>query len=415
MTGVMTASAPDAARPDHARAFGAAPAALLLLSADLVVIDASEEWLASTGTTRTDVVGRYLADALGRHPENPAADGVAALRASVLRARDGRRPETSSALRYDVALPDVSRAERWWNHRTVPVLDDGGDVVLLVHRADDVTEAVRGAAEQRRTADALAGLATTVSALADAQNRADLLRQLFRHGRPALRADLLAVALLEPGGTQLAVLDTRDAAGGEPRRMPARSPVAMAVAASGRPVFEADATQGGRTDPPFAGLRAWAALPLRAGRRPLGSVLVGWEGAREFLEDEVRVLGAFASQCSQAVDRVARLETERRQASRPAAWPRRCSAHCSASHRSSRSSTSRFGTARPRARPRWAGTGTTPSSPATARRRSWSATSPATTGPRPASPGSCAACSAGSRSPCPARTSGRCSVHWTAP
>jgi serine phosphatase RsbU (regulator of sigma subunit) len=159
----------------------------------------------------------------------------------------------------------------------------------------------------------LAGLATTVSALAGAETRADLLRELFGHGRAALRADLLAVALLEAGGTQLAVVDTRGPADREPRRMPLRSPVPMAVAAGGRAVFETG-VRAGTPAAPFPGLRSWAALPLRAARRPLGSVLVGWNTVQDLPEDDVRVLEAFAAQCSQAVARVARLEAERRRA-----------------------------------------------------------------------------------------------------
>jgi serine phosphatase RsbU (regulator of sigma subunit) len=271
--------------PDHARAFEAAPVPLLLLTPDLVVLDANREWRAA------------------------AAPTVEQLRACLVRARDGRRPDVVRAQRCDVTLPDGTRAARWWDLRTVPVLDEDGDVVLLVHRAEDVTS-------ERRTADSLTGLATTVSALAGAEDRADLLRQLFRHGRPALGADLLAVALLEPGGTHLAVVDTRSPSEGPPGRVTVSSPAPMAAAAAGRPVLQ-PGTGGDRpaADPPFPGLRAWAALPLRTGRRPLGSLLVGWATPRDLAGDDVRVLEAFAAQCAQAVARVARIEAERRRGS----------------------------------------------------------------------------------------------------
>jgi hypothetical protein len=160
-------------------------------------------------------------------------------------------------LRYDLPTPDGGYAERFWSHRTVPVLDEQGDVVLLLHRADDITDyvrhrdeagwdAVRGrqvpelvhpaeadffsltrelaqahaellasSERERHTAASLAGLATTVAALSAAESRAELLRQMFRHGRRALQADVLAVALLEPGGGHLAVVDTRDGHGSD--------------------------------------------------------------------------------------------------------------------------------------------------------------------------------------------------------
>jgi serine phosphatase RsbU (regulator of sigma subunit) len=308
--------------------FAAAPAPLVLLTPGLVVVSASDEWLTAVGTSRERVVGRPLSDVLDL-PAGAGADDGADLSECLQRTGGNRRPG-AAAVRADVRLPDGTASERWWDVSAVPVPDDQGDVSLLVVRTDDVTAGLPPGADRReleqvnselralgqrqqRTADVLAGLATTVSALAGAETRADLLRELFAHGRAALQADLLAVGLLEPGGSQLAVVDTRGPAGREPRRMPLRSPVPMAVAAAGRPVYErgvaADAPGA-----PFPELRSWAALPLRSGRRPLGSVLVGWDTAHDFPEDDVRVLEAFAAQCSQAVARVARLEAERRRA-----------------------------------------------------------------------------------------------------
>jgi serine phosphatase RsbU (regulator of sigma subunit) len=300
--------------------FGAVPAPLLLLTPDLVVVYATDEWLAATGTPPGRAVGRTVADLLA----SPA------LETCLRRARTTGHPAVAAAVRADVLRPDGIPEERWWDVRAVPVADENGDVTVLVVRTDDVTARSPGGAgtreleqanselralgqRQQRTADVLAGLATTVSALAGAETRADLLRQLFGHGRTALRADLLAVALLEPGGSHLAVVGTRGPTDGEPHRLPLRSPVPMAMAASGQPVF-ATGMSPDAAGPPFPGLRSWAALPLRSGRRPLGSVLVGWDGVQDFPEDDVRVLEAFAAQCSQAVARVGRLEAERRRA-----------------------------------------------------------------------------------------------------
>jgi serine phosphatase RsbU (regulator of sigma subunit) len=61
-------------------------------------------------------------------------------------------------------------------------------------------------------------------------------------------------------------------------------------------------------------VRSWAALPLRAGGRLLGSWTVCWAAPRVFDDDELQVLEAYAAQCAQAVERVARLEDERRRA-----------------------------------------------------------------------------------------------------
>ena len=342
---------------DYRRVFSVVPAPLALLTPDLIVLDFNHAYLQSTGTTLEGSLGRSIVDALPGGPGDPSAAGNAGLREALERARDTRRPDTVLLHRHDIRMPDGSYAERFWTYRTVPVLDERDDVVLLLHRADDITDYVRFRVEaepgavggrqwaervhqaqtdlfsrtqelgqahaelvalserERHTAESLAGLATTVSALSAAESRTELLRQMFRHGRRTLQADVLAVALLEPGGGHLAVVDTRDHGGTEPvRRLSVDSAAPMARAAAGRPVYQENAARSGADDAPLEGLEAWAALPLRVGGRPLGSLTVGWEKRHVFEDNDVRVLEAFAAQCSQAVNRVARRETERRQA-----------------------------------------------------------------------------------------------------
>ncbi|MGY1814081.1 SpoIIE family protein phosphatase [Blastococcus sp. SYSU D00820] len=340
--------------PDWARVFDVAPAPFLLLTPDLVIVHANEARLEATATTLEEQVGRPLFDVFPINPEEGTADGMEAVRDSLYRVRDSGRAETMPILKYDIRMPDGTFVERFWSPRNVPVLDDDGRVVLLLHRSDDVTDYVRlrqdaeGAAgvgdwreqvtevqadllartreleqvagelrasgeRERRTARALAGLAATASALAATENRTDLLRVLFERGRTALDADLLAVALRTPEG-DLAVSGAPgpDAAERE-RRLPATSPLPMAVAARGRRVLVADPATAA-PDAVLPGAVAWVALPMRAGGRLVGSLTVGWARPHDLHADDVQVLEAFAAQCGQAVDRVARLEAERRAA-----------------------------------------------------------------------------------------------------
>ena len=338
--------------PDYARIFDVAPAPFLLLTPDLVIVSANQARLDATATTLADTVGRHLFDVFPLNPDDPAGDGVANLGASLAQARDTRRPVTMPIQKYDIPMPDGTYEERFWAPRNVPVLDAEGRVVLLLHRSDDVTDyiAARDAAQreaargqdrveqvesdlfartrelertnaelrasverEQRTARALAGLATTVSALAAAQSVPELLELLFSHGREALETDVAAVALLLPGSGELR-LTRSTPAGLRTRALPADSPLPMAVAAAGRRVLTTDAAGTGTVEE-LAGARAWAALPLRAGGRLVGSWTVGWAAPRALEDDDVRVLEAYAAQCAQAVDRVARLEDERRRAS----------------------------------------------------------------------------------------------------
>ncbi|TYP81113.1 SpoIIE family protein phosphatase [Blastococcus xanthinilyticus] len=336
--------------PDFRRVFDVSPTPFLLLTPDHVIVHANQARLEATATTLAETVGRNLFDVFPMNPDDPAADGLVNLRASLERARDTRRPHTMAIQRYDIPRPDGGYEERFWSPRNVPVLDDDGQVVLLLHRSDDITDYIRarddagapGAGDQgrvaqveadlftrtrelehsnaqlralrereQRTSRALAGLARTVSALSAAETRQDLLRLVADRGRPGLAADHLAVALHRPGAAEVTIVD---GSAGSGHRIPVDSPAPAAVAASGRRVLVPDGALDPAAPAPGPGLRAWAALPLRVGERVLGSLTVGWRAPRPFQHDDVQVLEAYAAQCAQAMDRAARLERERRQA-----------------------------------------------------------------------------------------------------
>jgi serine phosphatase RsbU (regulator of sigma subunit) len=319
----------------------------VLLSRQFAVVHANSEWLTAAGTSLVDALGRRVFD----FP--PASSPVVHLhlRALLTRVRGRQHPDAVTVRLPDGQARSGSGPSRTWRFSAALVPGDDG---LLLLRTEDLTgqapgtdderpapprvrdeqrvrhvesalhtrteELARARAELRAlrehdqtSARSLGGLATTVSALAAAESREDLLRHLFGHARLALSADALALALFEPGGGQLAVVDAGGPGGGQPRTLPLDPQLAIAAAAAGRAVYQPDA--GRRADvPPLPGLRAWAALPLRSGRRPLGSLTIGWHRPHPLGEEEVRVLEALAAQCAQALDRVARLETERRRA-----------------------------------------------------------------------------------------------------
>ncbi|MGY1749824.1 SpoIIE family protein phosphatase [Modestobacter sp. SYSU DS0511] len=345
--------------PDYAQVFEVAPAPFLLLTPDFVIVHANRARREVTATTLEENVGRHVFDLFPANPDDPAADGIANFAASLAEARDTRRPVTMAIQKYDIRMPDGTYHERFWSPRNVPVLDEAGEVVLLLHRSDDITDYIRDRDEarreaarrqhrvaqvesdlfsrareleqlnarlrevgeqERRTARSLSGLAATVSALAQAETTQELLELLFQHGREALAVDAAAVALSRPGGGPLRLTESRHGRlfGAD---LAVDSPLPMAVAAAGAPRIVSDAALSGWSDAEATrvaeglGVRSWAALPLRAGGRLLGSWTVGWAQPRDFADEDLQVLEAYAAQCAQAVERVARLEEERRRAS----------------------------------------------------------------------------------------------------
>nr|WP_052091569.1 PAS domain-containing protein [Modestobacter caceresii] len=423
----MPETSRDLPVPDFAKVFDEAPAPFLLLTPDLVIVHANRARLEATATTLEDTVGRHLFDVFPRNPADPAADGVANLGASLAEARDTRRPVTMPIQRYDIPMPDGSWTERFWSPRNVPIVDDDGEVVLLLHRADDVTEyiqdrdearraAARGqvrveqvesdlfartreleqynaalqlsSERERRAARSLAGLARTVSALATAETTEGLLHLLFEQGRSALGASAASVVLHTPDGQGLTLTEDRGS-----RLLsadvPPDSPLPMARAAvHGEQVLIED-TETDRPQHPDAVrlLQAWA--PARGPPCHCGRADDCWAPGRSAGptpgSSTTTTSGCWRPTRPSALRRSSGWPGWRPSAGgrrRPAVWRRPSSGRCSPLPRSRPACASRCATDPRRRRRRWAATGTTPSSPPAAPPPWSSATSPATTGPR---------------------------------
>ncbi len=135
------------AQPDFQALFQAAPSPYLVLGPELDIVAVSDAYLAATMTGRADILGRHLFDVFPDNPDDPAADGVRNLRASLVRVLERRVPDTMAVQKYDIRRPDGSFEERHWSPVNTPVLDDRGQLRFIIHRVEDVTDYVRLQAE----------------------------------------------------------------------------------------------------------------------------------------------------------------------------------------------------------------------------------------------------------------------------
>lgn len=343
---------------DYVRLFRAAPTPFMVLTPDLSIVEINDAALRVTGRTREQVLGRDVFETFRVNPSDPDAPGARNLRASLIRARDTGRTDTMPLHRYD--LPDETGrfTVRWWSPVTVPLVDEHGRTVLLLHRTEDVTEfmAQRGRGDTERTSGEdqrrrmgeietdLYTRARELRAALDAEALAtrqlstlvDLARQLagcetvtgltevvIDRGLAALGADGGAVAVRDDSD-QLHLTLTESLGGMTGERyanLPLRGPLPTCVAAlSGETVLLPDRAAALAWADEMAdvlddtGLRAWAALPLRLGDRLLGSLTVGWRDDHPFSSREVELLDAFAAQCAQTLDRI-RVHDAQRQTS----------------------------------------------------------------------------------------------------
>ena len=183
---------------DWRHLFESAPACYLVLSPDLTIVGVTDAYVRATMQQRERMIGRALFEVFPDNPDDPAADGVNNLRASLDRVRRHKTADTMAIQKYDIRRPEAEGGafeERYWSPVNTPVLDHAGELICIIHAVDDVTEAVR--LEKHHAAkDRLAEAAFTeehrrlveaVTALEASQPRARSL-QLFGRARFARAA-----------------------------------------------------------------------------------------------------------------------------------------------------------------------------------------------------------------------------------
>ena len=132
------------------------PGLSLVLTPDLRIAAVTDSYLSATLTRRDQILGRPLFEVFPDNPDDPIATGTRNLRASLERVLEHRCPDTMAVQQYDIRVPGAAGSGfevRYWSPVNSPVLDAQGEVVLIVHQVQDVTEFVRhmrAAAEQER-------------------------------------------------------------------------------------------------------------------------------------------------------------------------------------------------------------------------------------------------------------------------
>lgn len=124
---------------DYRLLFRGAPTPLLVLDPDLLIVEASDAYLAATTTERQDIVGRHIFDVFPANPDDPQAGGVAAIETSLRRVLRDHAPDVVPVQRYDVPQPGGGFAARYWAPVHVPLLNARGELQYIVQRAEDVT------------------------------------------------------------------------------------------------------------------------------------------------------------------------------------------------------------------------------------------------------------------------------------
>ncbi|MBS0346005.1 MAG: EAL domain-containing protein [Proteobacteria bacterium] len=143
----MDASAHGAKNePDFRRLFNAAPGLYLVLGQDLKIVAVNEAYARATKTHQGDILGRHIFDVFPDNPDDPGAEGVRNLRASLQRVLQTGQPDAMPVQKYDIRRPAEEGGgfeSRYWSPLNTPVMDEAGALAYIIHRVEDVTDFVR--------------------------------------------------------------------------------------------------------------------------------------------------------------------------------------------------------------------------------------------------------------------------------
>lgn len=121
--------------------FDASPNPYLILDRSLNIAGANKAYLQSTQRKLSDIVGRWAWDAF---PTDAATQAQAV--ASFERVIATRASDTMSLLRFDIERPQAQGGgfeKRFWSISHIPVLDEQGEVEVVLQHPIDVTELER--------------------------------------------------------------------------------------------------------------------------------------------------------------------------------------------------------------------------------------------------------------------------------
>ena len=173
---------PDS-RPDFRALFESVPGLYLVLTPDFRITAVSDAYLRATMTRREDIVGRGIFDVFPDNPDDPAADGVRNLRASLHRVVTEGRADAMAVQKYDIRRPESEGGgfeERFWSPVNSPVFNSADELTGIIHRVEDVTEFVNLKRAGAEMTEALRARADKMEAevYSRAQELAEANRQL---------------------------------------------------------------------------------------------------------------------------------------------------------------------------------------------------------------------------------------------
>lgn len=123
--------------PMYRELFGKMPIIGFVVDDGMRIVEMTERCLTASGFSRDQVIGKDVFETYPDNPDDPNANGTQVLRASLERAFATGEPEQLPRQRYDARGPDGAFQEAYWLPENVPVRDELGNVVYVIHTVVD--------------------------------------------------------------------------------------------------------------------------------------------------------------------------------------------------------------------------------------------------------------------------------------
>ncbi len=132
-------------RVDYMSVFQNLPVPILLLTPDYVIISANSSYENITGKSDKELAGRSVFEAFPDNPSEPGATGSRNLGESLRRTAETGERDVMALQRYDVEVPGRPGVfqERYWCPMNVAVRDPDGEVTMLIHLVEEVSDLIR--------------------------------------------------------------------------------------------------------------------------------------------------------------------------------------------------------------------------------------------------------------------------------
>lgn len=127
----------------YIRLFRSTPDAYLILANDekFTIIEVNEAYLSATNTIRENIIGHPLFEIFPDDPALADPSGVHNLTNSLNTVIHEKKLHEMAVQHYNIPQPEGgSFEERYWAPRNLPVLDENGNIICIIHNVTDVTE-----------------------------------------------------------------------------------------------------------------------------------------------------------------------------------------------------------------------------------------------------------------------------------